>query len=80
MRLVTTITSLIGIAAIAFVFAGHAFAGQTTTSTAASSSFGGSHTQKVHVHSIERWLGGGGHLKQVPCPVTGTLTVCYASR
>lgn len=80
MRLITTITSLIGIAAIAFVFAGHAFAGQRTTSAAASSAFGSNHAQKVQVRSIERMhTGGSGDLKQVRCPVAASVTVCYVA-
>jgi hypothetical protein len=78
MRVFTTIVSLVVIAAVAFAFAGFAFAGQQ--GAAASTGFGGSHAEKVQTHPIERWLGGGGKLKQIPCPVTGTLTVCYASR
>jgi hypothetical protein len=79
MKLFTKIAALVVIAVVASAFAGYAFAGQQS-STAASSGFGSSHVEKVKTHSIERWLGGGGKLKQVACPVTGTLTVCYESR
>jgi hypothetical protein len=80
MRLITTITSLIGIAAIAFVFAGHAFAGQRTASTAASSAFGSNQAEKVQVQSIQRMhTGGTGDLKQIRCPVAASVTACYVA-
>lgn len=79
MKLFTTIASLTVIAAIAFVFAGYAFAGQRSVGGAGSSGFGGNHAEAVQTKPIERLLGGG-HLKRVPCSVTGTLTVCYVGR
>jgi hypothetical protein len=61
-------------------FAGHALAaGHTISALPDSSGFGSNVTETVPVQPIERWLGGG-PMKQVPCPVTGTLTVCYLSR
>lgn len=78
MRLFTTIAALFLVAVVAVVFSGYAFAGQTNHA-AASSGFGSNHAERVQSHPIERWLGGG-HLKQVRCPVSGTLTVCYESR
>jgi hypothetical protein len=75
---------LANIATISFMaasgFAGHALAAERTISALHDSSgFGSNVTEVVRVQPIERWLGGG-PMKQVPCPVTGTLTVCYLAR
>jgi hypothetical protein len=41
--------------------------------------FGSNVAEVVPVRQMERWLGGG-PMKKVPCPVAGTLTLCYVSR
>jgi hypothetical protein len=64
----------------ASAFAGHALAAERMVSAHVDpSGFGSNVTEVVPVRPIEHWLGGG-PMKQVPCPVTGTLTVCYVSR
>ncbi|HEY3962476.1 MAG TPA: hypothetical protein VGL84_08100 [Gaiellaceae bacterium] len=79
MKLITTIALLTLVAAIAFVFAGHAFAGQRSVVAAGSSSFGSNHPEAVQVRPIEH-VRGGGQMKRVPCPVIGKPTVCYIAR